>query len=190
MTLLLVGMLLFVGAHSVSIVAPRWREGMAARLGEPSWKGLYAVVSLVGFVLLILGYSAARQAPVVLWVPPAWTRHVALVLMLPVFPLLIATYLPGRISRAAKHPMLLALKLWATAHLLANGMLADAVLFGGLLAWAVAERISLKRRAARPFARAPSMGANDLVAVGLGLMVYVASVAALHEALFGVSPLP
>jgi len=189
MTLLLVGMLLFIGAHSVSIVAPAWRDGMAARLGEKSWKGLYAAISLAGFVLLILGYSAARQAPVVLYVPPASMRHVALLLMLPVFPLLVATYLPGRISRAAKHPMLLAVKLWATAHLLANGMLADVVLFGGLLAWAVADRISLKRRPARPIPAAPAMPINDLVATGLGLVIYVAFVAALHRVLFGVSPL-
>jgi uncharacterized membrane protein len=189
MTLLLLGMLLFIGAHSVSIFAPAWRDGMAARLGEKTWKGLYAAVSLVGFVLLVLGYSAARQAPVSLYVPPVWTRHLALLLMLPVFPLLVATYLPGRISRAARHPMLLAVKIWATAHLLANGMLADVVLFGVLLAWAVADRISLKRRPARPIPAAPPRPINDLVATGLGLLVYVAFVAALHRALFGVSPL-
>ncbi len=190
MTLLVVGMLLLLGAHSVSIVAPRWRDATAARLGEKSWKLIVALVSAAGLLLLILGYSAARQAPVVLYVPPAWMRHLALVLMLPAFPLLIATYLPGRISRAAKHPMLLAVKLWATAHLLANGMLSDVVLFGGLLAWAVADRISLKRRPARPVPGAPAAPANDLIAVALGLMIYVATVLALHEALFGVSPLP
>jgi uncharacterized membrane protein len=190
MSLLLVGMLLFLGAHSVSIVAPAWRDAMAARLGEKSWKGIYSLLSVVGFVLLLLGYSAARQAPVVLYVPPVWTRHLALLLMLPVFPLLLATYLPGRISRAAQHPMLLSVKIWATAHLLANGMLADVVLFGGLLAWAVADRISLKRRTPRPVPGAPPTPANDLLAVALGLMIYVALVAALHQALFGVSPLP
>ncbi len=190
MTLLLLGMLLFIGAHSVSIVAPAWRDGTAARLGEGTWKGLYALVSLLGFVLLVLGYSAARQAPVVLYVPPAWMRQLALVLMLPVFPLLAAAYLPGRISRAAKHPMLLAVKIWATAHLLSNGMLADVVLFGGLLAWAVADRISLKRRVARPVPAAPEAPLNDSMALGLGLLVYVALVAGLHKALFGVSPLP
>jgi uncharacterized membrane protein len=190
MLLLIVGLLLFLGAHSVSILAPAWRDATAARLGDKPWKGLYAVVSLVGFVLLVLGYSAARQAPVLLWVPPAWTRHLALLLMLPVFPLLLATYLPGRISRAARHPMLLATKLWATSHLLANGMLADVVLFGGLLAWAVADRISLKRRPARPIPGAPPTPANDVLAIALGLMIYVALVGALHQALFGVSPLP
>jgi len=188
MTLLLIGMLLFVGIHSVSIVAPAWRDGMAARLGANAWKGLYGIVALAGFVLLILGYAAARQAPVVLYVPPAGMRHLGLLLMLPAFPLLVATYLPGRISHAARHPMLLAVKLWATAHLLANGMLADVVLFGGLLAWAVADRISMKRREQRPIPRAPAAAYNDWLAVGLGLLLYVAFIGGLHEALFGVSP--
>ncbi|MCU0758271.1 MAG: NnrU family protein [Steroidobacteraceae bacterium] len=190
MTLLVLGLLLFLGAHSVSIVAPAWRDGMVARLGEKPWKGLYSLVALAGFVLLVLGHAAARASPVVLWVPPAAMRHLALLLMLPVFPLLFATYLPGRISRAAKHPMLVATKAWALAHLLANGMLADVVLFGGLLAWAVADRISLKRRPARPLPGAPPSNANDWIAVGLGLALYVGFVAALHERLFGVSPLP
>ena len=190
MTLLIVGLLLFLGAHSVSIVAPAWRDRVAARLGEKAWKGVYAIVALAGLVLLVLGYAAARQAPVPLWVPPVWTRHLALLLMLPVFPLLLSTYLPGRISRAAKHPTLVATKLWAFAHLLANGMLADLVLFGGLLAWAVADRISLKRRVARPLPGAPPADRNDWLAAGLGLLLYVAFVTLLHEALFGVSPLP
>lgn len=190
MMLLIAGLLLFLGAHSVSIVAPAWRDRVAARLGEKAWKGVYAIVALAGLVLLVLGYAAARQAPVPLWVPPVWTRHLALLLMLPVFPLLLSTYLPGRISRAAKHPTLVAAKLWAFAHLLANGMLADLVLFGGLLAWAVADRISLKRRRPRPLPGAPPAGRNDWLAAGLGLLLYVAFVTLLHEALFGVSPLP
>ncbi len=135
---------------------------------------VYAVVSLVGFALLVYGYGLARQAPVVLYTPPDGLRHVALLLMLPVFVLLLAAYLPGRIKTAAKHPMLLATKLWATAHLLANGTLADVLLFGGFLAWAVADRISLKRRAPRPM---PGMGPprvlNDVIAVVGGLGLYV-----------------
>lgn len=190
MTLLVLGLLLFLGVHSVSIFAPAWRDGMAARLGEKAWKGAYSLVALAGFALLLYGYAAARAAPVVLWVPPAGMRHLALLLMLPVFPLLLATYLPGRISRAAKHPMLVATKAWALAHLLANGMLADVVLFGGLLAWAVADRISLKRRTPRPLPGAPASRANDGIAVVLGLALYVGFVLALHETLFGVSPLP
>ncbi len=190
MTLLVVGLLLFLGVHSVSILAPAWRDGMVARLGEKPWKGLYSLLALAGFVMLLLGYGAARAEPVVLYVPPAWLRWVAIVLMLPVFPLLVATYLPGRIRSAAQHPMLAATKFWALAHMLANGMLADVVLFGGLLAWAVADRISLKRRAPRALPLAPETPANDALAIFLGLVVYVAFVAALHQALFGVAPLP
>lgn len=190
MTLLLLGILIFLGIHSVSILAPAWRSATAARFGEPAWKSLYSVVALLGFVLLVLGYSAARQAPVILYVPPAGLRHIALLLMLPVFPLFLATYLPGRISRAARHPTLLAVKLWATAHLLANGMLADVLLFGTLLAWAVADRISMKRRVARPLPAAALAPRNDVFAVALGLVLYAVFLMGLHQMLFGVAPLP
>src|SRR5437868_5836855 len=118
MSLLVVGLILFLGIHSVSIVAPAWRDAQVERRGERLWKGIYALVSLVGLIVLIHGYGVARQTPVVLYTPPPALRHVALLLMLPVFPLLFAAYLPGRIQRAAKHPMLLAVKFWAAAHLL------------------------------------------------------------------------
>ena len=190
MIYLVLGLVLFLGVHSVSIVSPAWRDARAAAMGEGAWKGLYTLASIVGFVLLIYGYGLARQEPVVLYTPPAALRHLAMLLMLPVFALLLAAYLPGRIKRAAKHPMLLATKTWAFAHLLANGMLADVVLFGGLLAWAVADRISLKRRVPRPLPGAPPSDLNDWMAIGLGLVIYVAFVGALHQALFGVSPLP
>jgi uncharacterized membrane protein len=141
MLVLVVGLLIFLGVHSVSIVAPQWRTATIARVGERPWKGVYSIVAGVGLALLIVGYGMARRDPMVLYNPPVGLRHVALLLMLPVFPLLFAAYLPGRIRNAAKPPMLLATKLWATAHLLANGTLADVLLFGGFLAWAVAERI-------------------------------------------------
>src|ERR1700688_706034 len=147
MSLLIVGLVLFLGVHSVAIVAPTLRARTIQALGEGAWKGLYALVSLVGFVLICYGFGLARQAPVILYSPPTWLRYVALILMVPVFPLLVAAYLPGRIKTAAKHPMLAAVKFWALAHLLANGTLADVVLFGGFLAWAVIDRISLKKRA-------------------------------------------
>ena len=148
MLLLIVGLVLFLGVHSVAIVAPALRASTIQRLGERAWKGLYALVSLIGFILICYGFGLARHAPVFLYSPPTWLRHAALIVMLPVFPLLIAAYLPGRIKTAAKHPMLAAVKLWAFAHLLANGTLADLLLFGGFLAWAVADRISVKRRPA------------------------------------------
>ncbi len=113
MTLLIVGLLLFLGIHSVSIVAPAWRDAQLAQRGESAWKGMYSVAAGVGLGLIIYGYGLARQAPVVLYTPPAALRHVALLLLLPVFVLLLAAYLPGRIKTAAKHPMLLATKLWA-----------------------------------------------------------------------------
>ena len=192
MTLLVVGLVVFLGLHSVSIAAPGWRIEQIARVGENRWKGLYSIASAVGLVLLIVGYGLSRQSPVVLYVPPTTSRHLALLVMLPVFPLLFAAYLPGRIARVAKHPMLLAVKLWATAHLLANGTLADVILFGAFLVWAVADRISVKRRAAaerHDVKRAQPKPYNDAIAVVAGLAVYVAFLAGLHRWLIGVSPL-
>ena len=189
MLLFLIGLVLFLGVHSVAIVVPRWRADRVAQ-NPGGWKGSYAAVSLVGFVLLIYGYGLARQAPVVVWSPPTAMRHVALLLMLPVFPLLFAAYLPGRLKAAAKHPMLLAVKFWAAAHLLANGTLVDMILFGAFLAWAVADRISVKRRAVTLHG-APGHASlrNDLLAIGGGLAVYVLFLLWAHRWLIGVSPL-
>lgn len=189
MTLFLIGLVLFLGIHSVAIVAPGWRDAQAVR-SPGGWKAIYSIVSIVGFALLIYGYGLARQSPVVLWTPPAATRHIALLLMLPVFPLLLAAYLPGRIKTAVKHPMLLAVKFWALAHLLANGMLVDLLLFGGFLAWAVLDRIAVKKRAVpRVTPGAPPSGANDLIAIVAGLAIYVVFVLWAHQWLIGVSPL-
>jgi uncharacterized membrane protein len=187
---LVIGLVAFLGAHSLSIVAPAWRDAQVARRGEGAWKGLYSVVSLVGLVLIVVGYGATRQAPVLLWNPPVWTRHLAALLMLPVFVCFLAAYLPGRIKTALKHPMLVAVKLWALAHLLANGTLADVLLFGGFLAWAVADRISLKRRTPRPVPGAPPGPASDVIAVIAGLAIYAVTVLWAHQWLFGVSPRP
>lgn len=190
MSLLIVGLVLFLGVHSVVIVAPTLRARTIQALGEGAWKGSYALVSLVGFVLICYGFGLARHAPVILYSPPTWLRYMALILMLPVFPLLIATYLPGRIKTAAKHPMLAAVKFWAFAHLLSNGMLADVLLFGGFLAWAVADRISLKRRSTPQVVRtAPPGPWNDAIAVVLGLAIYALLIGLAHVRLFGVSPL-
>ncbi len=186
MFLLALGLLLFFGIHSVSIVAPAWRDARAAR-HEGAWKGLYSLVAIAGLLLLIHGYGQARLSPVVLYEPPSGLRHLAMLLMLPVFPLLFAAYLPGRIKTLARHPMLVATKLWAAAHLLANGTLADVLLFGSFLAWAVLDRISLKRRAARPVPGAPPRAYNDLVAVLGGLAVYALVLWKGHAWLIGVS---
>lgn len=189
MVLLILGLVIFLGTHSTGILAPAWRARTIARFDEIHWKGLYSVASLVGFILIVWGYGLARLEPVGLWAPPTWLRHVALLLMLPVFPLLLATYLPGRIQSTAKHPMLAAVKVWALAHLLANGNLADLILFGSFLAWAVADRVSLKTRPAPTVPGAPPGRANDLIALIGGLVLYGAFIGGLHTWLFGVSPL-
>ena len=190
MTLLIAGLILFFGAHFISIVALPWRDRMAARIGEQPWKGLYSLVAIAGFVLMLWGYGEARHSPFVLYSPPFWLRHVTALLMLPVFVLLFAAYLPGRIKTAMKHPMLAATKMWAFAHLLSNGTLGDVLLFGSFLVWAVADRISLKRRPQRPIRTAPSGRFNDIIAVVLGLAAYVAFALWLHVRWIGVSPLP
>lgn len=188
MLLLIVGLVLFLGIHSVSIVAEPWRNRMAAQYGH-GWRAAYALLALLGFALIVIGYGQARLMPVVLYVPPAWTKHLMYLLMLPVFPLLLAAYMPGRIKSTLKHPMLVATKLWALAHLLANGMLADVLLFGGFLAWAVFDRISFKRRIPRPIHTAPARPYNDVLAIVVGLALYMVFMFWAHLALIGVSPL-
>lgn len=189
MGLLILGLVIFLGTHSAGLLAPAWRERTIARLGEVPWKGVYSAASLVGFILIVWGYGLARLEPVGIWAPPTWLRHVALLVMLPAFPLLLAAYLPGRIQSAAKHPMLAAVKVWALAHLLANGNLADVILFGSFLAWAVADRISLKTRTGPAVPGAPPGKINDLIALIGGLVLYGAFIGGLHAWLFGVSPL-
>lgn len=189
MDMLVLGLALFLGTHSIAIAAPGLRNRAVARLGEGGWKGLYAVLSLAGFVLLVYGFGIARHSPVVLYTPPRFLRHVTFLFMLPVFPLIFAAYLPGRIKSAMKHPMLAAVKFWAFAHLLSNGTLADVVLFGAFLAWAVIDRISLKRRAPLAPRVAPAGPFNDLIAVLLGLAVYGLFIGWAHRWLIGVSPL-
>lgn len=186
MTTLLIGLILFLGVHSISIVNEPWRNRMADRMGEITWKGVYTLVAVVGLLLVIHGYGSARYDPIVVYAPPVWLGHVAVLLLLPVFPLVLAAYLPGRIKAAARHPMILAVKLWALAHLLANGALADLFLFGGFLAWAVAERVSLKRRTPRAVPGAPESSRNDVIAVVGGLVLYALFIVWLHPALIGV----
>jgi uncharacterized membrane protein len=186
MTLLLVGLIVFLGVHSVSIVAPDWRDSTAARLGPHAWQAGYSVAAAAGLILLAVGFGQARQEPVILYVPPLWLRGVTVAGMAAVFPLLLAAYLPGRIKTALKHPMLTAVKLWAVLHLLANGSLGDVVLFGSLLVWAVADRISLKRRRPRAVPALPAGRFNDAITIVAGLGLYAAFVFGAHRWLFGV----
>ena len=187
MNTLIFGLLIFFAVHSISIVNDAWRNRMVAKTGEWVWKGLYALLAVIGLLLIIRGYGLARLDPIVLYTPPRWLHYAALLLLLPVFPLLLAAYLPGRIQMAAKHPLLLATKLWATAHLLVNGTLADALLFGAFLAWAVADRISLKQRIPQPVPNIPPGRFNDTIAIVIGLALYAAFVFWLHARLIGVA---
>ena len=186
----ILGLAVFFGVHSVSLLALEWRNRIAERLGRLTWQGVYSVIALVGFYLLVTGYGAARSSAAVLYAPPSWLRYVAALLMLPAFVLALASVLPGRIRDRAGHPLLLATMLWAVAHLLTNGGLADLLLFGTFLAWAIIVRLSLERRPARPIRVLPSSPVNDVIVVGGGLALYVAFVLWLHARWFGVSPLP
>ena len=189
MTILIIGLAVFLGIHSISIATPELRVRAVASMGTSLWRGIYSLVSAAGFALILYGYHIARQEPVVLYVLPTWMRPVTLLLMLPVFPLILAAYLPGRIKRAMKHPMLAAVKVWAFAHLLSSGLLADVLLFGAFLVWAICDRISFKRRPPQAIRTAPQSRFNDLIAVVAGLTLYVAFILWAHVRLFGVSPL-
>jgi uncharacterized membrane protein len=187
MTSLVLGLLLFIGIHSIAIVAPGWRDSVAARLGN-AWRGIYSLVSIAGFVLIIRGYGIARQDPLLLYATPAWTRHVTALLMLPVFPLFLAAYFPGRIKSALGHPMLLSVMFWSAAHLITTGTLAKVVLFGSFLVWAVTDRMSFGWRVQRPIATAPPTKVNDAIVVVAGLALYVAFALWLHARWIGVQP--
>jgi uncharacterized membrane protein len=189
MILLILGLVIFIGIHLVPTQTTT-RSGLTNRFGEGAYKGLFSLVAFAGLILIIYGYGEARFATSgnpQLWDPPRWTRHVTMTLMLPVFVLLAAAYLPGRISAAVKHPMLLSVKLWAFAHLLVSGRLAQLLLFGSLLAWAVFDRISVKRRAV-PIKSGPAR--NDIIALAIGLLVYAFMLTRGHTLLIGVPLMP
>ncbi|MGD8808902.1 MAG: NnrU family protein [Gammaproteobacteria bacterium] len=185
MLLLVAGLILFLGMHSISIVAPAVRDSLAARHGALYRIG-YSVVAASGLALIVYGYGQARLDPIVVYTPPPVLRYATLALMILAMPLLVATYLPGRIKAAVRHPMLSAVKAWALAHLFSNGTLADILLFGGFLIWAVADRISLKRRAPRDVPSLPGRPANDIIVVVVGLALVVAFVFGLHTWLIGI----
>ena len=186
MTVLVLGIILFFTVHSVSIINESWRDGVVERVGLKTWKGVYSVIALAGFIMICYGYGIARQDPVVLYSPPAWMRHITMLLMLFVFPLFLAANLPGKIRAAAKQPLLAATKIWALAHLLVNGTLADLLLFGSFLVWAIVDRISMKTRTQRPI---PGLTTpySDAIAIALGLGLYAVFVFWAHGALFGVA---
>ena len=192
MTILIAGIILLLGIHLIRVIKPGFRNTMVAQMGENAWKGIYAVVSLLGLVVLVYGYGLARPGAVDLWYPPVWTAHLTVTLMLLAMICLVSAFLPaGYIATRAKHPMVLSVKIWALAHLIANGDLASVLLFGSFLAWGVILRIALKRRqragllVLRPFVS----GRYDLLAVVIGIAIWLAFIAKLHLLLFGVAPL-
>lgn len=190
MLLLVLGLVLFLGVHSTRIVAEGWRTGMVARMGEVPWKAVYSVVSVVGFVLIVWGYGLARQNPVLLWAPlPAGVRHLSSLLTLAAFVLLVAAYVPrNHIKAKLKHPMIIGVKLWAFGHLIANNTLADLVLFGAFLVWAVLDFRSARRR---PLPGSPPKGEGVMTAVTVVVGVAAWAVFAfwLHARWIGVSPM-
>ena len=190
MTILLLGLLLFLGIHSVRIFAGDWRSAQIQVHGALKWKGFFALVSVVGLAMVVWGYGAARAVPVDLWMPPTAMRHVAALLMLLAFVLLTATYVPGsRLKAKVRHPMVLGVKVWALAHLLSNGRLADVVLFGSFLVWAV-----LSFRAARQRDRAagspalPLHSGRDVITAFVGIFAWIIFALWLHGPLIGVRP--
>jgi len=190
MILLILGLVLFFAPHSVRIFADGWRSAQIARLGDNAWKGFYSVVSVIGFVLIVYGYGLARADPIVLYSPPLWTRHLASLLTLVAFILLAAYMIPRtRIKAAVGHPMVLGVKVWAFAHLLSNGTLADVLLFGSFLAWAVLDFVSARRRdraAATVYTVGPIW--RDFATVLLGAALWVVFALWLHGPLIGVRP--
>ncbi len=190
MSALVIGLIVFLGTHSVRIVAEDWRRARIEAMGTRAWKAVYSAISLAGFVLIAWGYAQSRAAPIDVWHPALWTKHVAALLTIPAFVLLAAAYVPAtRIKAAVKHPMLVGVKLWAFAHLLANGRLADIVLFGAFLAWAI-----LDFRAARARDRAlgvvvePGSLTRDAIALVVGVIAWAAFAFYLHAAWIGVRP--
>jgi uncharacterized membrane protein len=184
---LVLGLVIFLGAHSVRIVAPAWRDARIAAWSEGTFKGLYSLASAIGLVLIVWGYGKAWEDPVLLYDPPVWTRHLAALLMLLSFVALAVYMLPaGRLKPILKHPMLLAVKIWALAHLIANGDLASVVLFGAFLLWAAADRVAAKRRGAT--VPKPGPATMDLAAVAVGVVLYLLFVWRLHVWLIGVAP--
>ncbi|MDH7804970.1 MULTISPECIES: NnrU family protein [unclassified Rhizobium] len=192
MLFLVLCLALFFLTHLLKVFAPRFRAQMIAKMGEGPFKGAYSLASLVTLGLVIYAFGEARQETGVLWNPPVWTSHLAVTLMLPAMICLIASLIPaGHIATRTKHPLILAVKIWALAHLLANGETSSILLFASFLAWGVVMRISLKRReragekVVRPFVS----GRYDLVAIVGGIVLWGAFILKLHEWLIGVQPI-
>jgi uncharacterized membrane protein len=191
MTALVLGLVIFIGMHSVRIISDDFRTRQIEKVGIRTWRGMYAAVSIVGLLLIVAGYGAMRGAPHVVWYPPAWFAYVATVLTIPAFILIAASFVTGtRIRNKVDHPLVLGVKFWAFAHLMANGMLADVLLFGGFLIWSVAAYASARRRDRKAGTIYPvGPPRRDVIAVIGGLVAWAVTALWLHRWLFGVAPL-
>jgi uncharacterized membrane protein len=190
---LILGIVIFLGIHLVP-TSPGLKAGLVERFGAGAYRAGFALLSLAGLVLIVMGYHKLQLMPdknVILWEPPVFMRHIAVALMLPAMIFLVAYLVPSRIRTALKHPMLISIKTWALAHLLANGDLASLILFGSFLAYAVHDRISLKRRPseAPPVSVMAPAAINDVIVVGAGTALFAVILLWAHEALIGVAPL-
>jgi uncharacterized membrane protein len=187
LTLMILGLVLFLGAHSLPAQRDL-RARVITSLGEGGYKGGYALVSLVGIVLIAWGFSYYRATGWIdIWNPPRALKHITVALMLPAVILVVAAFIRGHIYTAVKHPMLAGVKLWAATHLLANGDLGSIILFGSFLGWAVFDRVSLKHRTDAGAPPIPVGGwGNDLIAVAVGIVAYLALAFAFHPVVIGV----
>jgi uncharacterized membrane protein len=187
LAVLVVGLLVFLGAHAF-ITRRQARAALVARIGELPYKALFALVAIAGLVLIVWGFAGYRASGYIqVWVPPSWMRHVTVALVWPAAILVTAAYIPGDIKRTLKHPMLVGVKLWAFAHLLSNGDLGGIILFGAILAWAVFDRISLKRRTDPGAPPIPLGGRrNDVLAVVVGTILYLALGLVFHPLFIGI----
>ena len=183
---LVLGLILFLGPHVFVTMRPH-RDAAVKRFGEWPYKGLFAAVSIIGLYVTGKGFGIYEAGgPIVVWTPPSWTKHITEALMLPACIFVAAAYIPGEIKRVLKHPMLVGVKTWAVAHLLTNGDLGAIILFGAVLAWAVYDRITLKRRSDPGAPPIPLGGVrNDIAAVIVGLILYVALFFPFHSLVVG-----
>ncbi|HEY0848912.1 MAG TPA: NnrU family protein [Bradyrhizobium sp.] len=187
LSVMIAGLVVFLGAHTFTTQRDA-RARMIASTGEGTYKIVYSLVSAIGLALIVWGFARYRTTGWIdVWQPPVAMKHITTALMLPAVILVVASYIRGRIYTTLKHPMLAGIKLWAAAHLLANGDLGSIILFGAFLAWAVFDRISLKRRSDPGGPPIPVGGAtNDLIAVAVGVVAYLALAFAFHPAVIGV----